>query len=50
MYDKSGEYYKCLHCGQVVQGFIASQQIECCEAPDYVPLEEKQEEGEDEKN
>lgn len=30
-----GEYYKCENCGQVVQGFVASQQMECCEHPDY---------------
>lgn len=30
------KYYVCVNCGQVVQGWNASQQIECCENPNYV--------------
>jgi len=29
------EYYECRNCGQVVQGFGASQDINCCEHPGY---------------
>ena len=29
------EYFECVNCGQVVQGWHASQQIECCESPQY---------------
>jgi len=32
------EYYKCQNCDQVVQGFVASQQMECCDSPNYVPI------------
>ena len=34
------EYFECKTCGQVVQGWNASRSIRCCEAPDYVALEE----------
>ena len=29
------EYFQCRNCEQVVQGWHASQQIECCERPSY---------------
>lgn len=28
-------YFECKNCKQVVQGFITSQTIECCDRPDY---------------
>jgi len=28
-------YYECKGCQQVVQGFAASQQVECCKNPQY---------------
>ena len=34
------EYYECENCGQVVQGYNASRQVECCDSPSYKPLEE----------
>jgi len=33
------EYFECYNCGQVVQGFVASQQVECCEIPSYQRIE-----------
>ena len=33
------EYFECYNCGQVVQGFVASQQGECCEIPSYQRIE-----------
>ena len=33
------EYFECYICGQVVQGFVASQQVECCEIPSYQRVE-----------
>ena len=41
------EYYECTNCGQVVQGFEASQQIECCDNPNYVPVEKDNGDKED---
>ena len=32
---KMQEYFECQNCGQVVQGFVASQMVECCESPRY---------------
>ena len=29
------EYYECCNCGQVVQGFHASEDMQCCGHPDY---------------
>ena len=29
------EYYECKSCGQVVQGFVAMQCIECCDDHRY---------------
>ena len=29
------EYFECVNCGQVVQGFNASRQVDCCERPSY---------------
>jgi hypothetical protein len=34
------EYFICLCCAQVVQGFNASQQSICCERKEMVPVEE----------
>lgn len=38
------EYYECQGCGQVVQGFNAMQQIDCCNSPCFIqvygPLDE----------
>ena len=32
-------YFECENCGQVVQGFEASRQVECCAHPSYVEIE-----------
>jgi len=31
-------YFECKNCGQVVQGFEASRQVECCNHPQYVEI------------
>jgi len=33
--NKVNRYFECKSCGQVVQGFEASRQVECCDHPDY---------------
>lgn len=32
------QYFECENCGQVVQGFNAMEQIDCCERPDFVEI------------
>lgn len=33
------EYFECINCQQVVQGWNASQDVECCDSPDFVGIE-----------
>ena len=33
------EYFECYNCGNIVQGFVASQQVECCQIPSYQRIE-----------
>lgn len=32
------QYFECENCGQVVQGWGASRDIDCCEKPDFVEI------------
>ena len=32
-------YFECANCGQVVQGFEASRQVDCCDRPDYQEID-----------
>ena len=33
------EYFECVNCGQVVQGWNASQMVQCCEFPQHKRIE-----------
>jgi len=33
------EYYECISCGQVVQGFNAAQSVRCCDRKNMVTIE-----------
>lgn len=42
IYREGGEaHLRCRRCGQVVQGFEAAMQVECCEKPNYQHIEEE---------
>jgi len=32
------QYFECENCGQVVQGWGASRDIDCCERPNFVEI------------
>ena len=37
-------YFECQNCGQVVQGFEAAMQTECCDNPQYEEIKPDDEE------
>ena len=39
---EEARYFKCLSCGQPVQGWNASQDIDCCESKNMVETEDTQ--------